>query len=165
MACSENKNPLKRGATSQNQRLLDGLKPGYVNVEERDEADRIVFASKFSTFLNYYNNSNRADGNWETFFNNNTAAVLASIAVQNLDDYRLEIKSRFDTLKSNDLPLNLKKETLSTLFAATLTFAKALDQILSKLTNDDDFKTGVLNLIKSKLQPALQKLLAYYKGA
>lgn len=165
MACSENKNPLKRGGTDRNQRLLDGLSPGYANIEGRDEAEWIVFAAKFSAYLKYYNNSNTAEGDWRPFFENNISAVLGSIAIQNIDEYRLEIKTRFVIIKNDEISLINRRENLSALFADALTFAKALDGYLLKVPTDNGFRNTIQNLIRSKLQPAIQKLLKYYKGA
>lgn len=164
MACGNNKNPLKRGGTSQEQRMLKGMTAGYVSVDERDYADWMVFASEFSTYLNYYDATNKAVGNWKPFFESDVSAVLGSIAIQNVDAYKLEIKSKFDVLKSDEGQLSEKKENLGALFSGILTLCKALDAFLLKLVNDNQFKFTILNLIRLKLQPALKRLLAYYKG-
>ena len=91
MACGNNKNPLKRGGTSQQQRLLNGMKSGYINIDERDYADWIVFAQEFSAYLNYFDSTNKPTGNWKPFFESDISAVLGSIAIQNIDEYKLEI--------------------------------------------------------------------------
>lgn len=166
MACQQNKNPLHRSGTSQLQRMPEGLKNGYVNIDEREYADWIMFARNFAVYLNFYGPDNHVAGNWEPFFSNDISAVLGSIAIQNLDDYREEINKRFKILKSNDLhnQVSLKKESFGALFAAVLTFSKGLDQYIVRLTDETPLKAGILNLIASRLQPSLQKLLMYYKA-
>ncbi len=164
MACLTNKNPLVRGGTSQEQRLLNEMKKGYVSIDERDYADWIVFAGKFSACLNYYDLNNKVVNNWQPFFESDVSAVLGSIAIQDIDEYKLEIKTRFDILKKNEQQVNLKKESLSAVIAGVLTLSKALDFYTSKLADDNQLKINIRNLVHVKLQPALQKLLAYYKG-
>lgn len=163
MACS-NKNPLKRGGTSRQQRLLNGMKKDYVNIDERRDADWIVFAQEFSAYLNYFDATNQVSGNWKPFFESDISAILGSIAIQSIDEYKLEIKTRFDILKSDNQPPTQKKETLGALFAGILTLSKAIDAITIKLSDDNQLKLTIQNLIRIKLQPALQKLLTYYKG-
>ena len=50
--CGENKNPLKRGGTSQKERALAALKPKYISVDENRFEDWIVFANEFAALLN-----------------------------------------------------------------------------------------------------------------
>lgn len=164
MACITNKNPLNHGGTSQEKRLLKEMKRGYVSIDERDYADWIVFASRFSAYLNYYNLENKVTNNWQPFFESDVSAVLGSIAIQDIEEYKLEIKTRFDSLKTNEQQENPKKENLSAVIAGILTLSKALDFYTSKLADDNQLKINIRNLVHVKLQPALQKLLAYYKG-
>lgn len=165
MACSDNRHPLKRGGTSQQQRLLDGMKPGYAAIDERDEADWMVFASEFSAYLSYYNADDVAQGNWKPFFENDLSAVLASIAVQNIEGYRLEIKKQFDILKEPGNELAIQKEALGALFAGQFTFIKSLDNYLQKFGDSNPVKAPVQNLIANQLQVVFKKLLIYYKTA
>jgi hypothetical protein len=65
--CS-NKNPLLRDGTSQQQRLLKALLPGYVSVDERSMDDLVAFARKYATEIQYYGANNLADGDWKDFF-------------------------------------------------------------------------------------------------
>lgn len=164
MACLTNKNPLVRGGTSQEQRLLNEMKKGYVSIDERDYADWIVFAGKFSACLNYYDLNNKVVNNWQPFFESDVSAVLGSIAIQDIDEYKLQIKTRFDILKRDGQQVNLRKESLSAVIAGVLTLSKALDFYTLKLADDNQLKINIRNTVHVKLQPALQKLLAYYKG-
>lgn len=63
-----NKNPLLRDGTSQQQRLLKALLPGYVSVDERSMEDLVAFAREYAKEINFYNSDNEIDGNWQSFF-------------------------------------------------------------------------------------------------
>lgn len=165
--CGDQKNPLQRSGTSQQQRLLAGLQPGYVRVDERHFADWIYFAAELSRYLNYFNAKGIVTGDWTPFFNSDVSAVLGSVAIQDADKYRQEIKSRFDFLKDEDhaVPINPVKENLTELFAAIFSFSHALDVYIMKLSDELSVKFTLQNLIERKLAPALQRLIGYYKGA
>lgn len=166
MSCSENKNPLQHGGTSQQQRELAAFKAGYVAIEERDYADWIVFASEFAAYLNYYGADNEVAGNWKPFFESDVSAVLGAVAIQDIDEYRRAVSDRFAILKGDESASNitLKRETLGSLFGAMMTICRAFDDKIAIIPPDISLKSTIQNLIKVKLQPALRKLLSYYKG-
>jgi hypothetical protein len=166
MSCSENKNPLQRGGTNQQQRLLAATKSGYINIDERDYADWIVFASQFAAYLNYYDATNNVNGNWKPFFENDISAAIGTVAIQDINQYRIALSERFAVIKGDEAfsTVTQKKEALGSLFGCILTLCKALDVALVKLPETVSLKATIQNLIRIKLQPSLQKLLAYYKG-
>jgi hypothetical protein len=65
----KSKNPLQRDGTSQEQRLLKTLLPGYVAVDERNIEDLKEFVAKYAEEIAYYDLNNSANGNWKDFFN------------------------------------------------------------------------------------------------
>jgi len=167
--CSEH-NPLQNNGTSQPQRLLPGMdKNRYALVDEKDYADWIVFANEFAAFINYYNQSNAIAGNWKPFFSSDISAQLGIIAIQNIDRYRIEIKERFDFIRDddNDTATGLPKIELrlNELFSCLLTLSKATDTYLLKLPGETALKRTILNLVTTKLSPALNRLIGYYKAA
>lgn len=178
--CSENKNPLQRSGTSQLQRLLPGLAADYVRVDEKDYDSWIVFAAQFSRYINYFGSSDQASGNWTPFFTNDVSALLGSMAIQEISLYRLGIKKRFDFLKDDDnrLATAALRRNLGELFAAVFTLARALDNYLQKIQtyNNTNKLSGITdqeialkvtleNLIRTKLAPALRRLIGYHKAA
>lgn len=165
-ACSHHKTPLQRSGTNQQQRLLPGLNAAYVQVDERTEADRIVFAGELAAWLKYYSLSNTATTNWMPFFRNDVSAVLAQITVQDTDQYRRSIKSRFSILQSDEHQADtlLLQETLGALFGALFTLSAAWDQIMTRLPEEIALKQSIRN-IKIKLSGPLERLLSYYKAA
>ena len=166
--CSKNKNPLINNGTSQPQRLLPAMdKSRFALVDEKKYPDWIVFANNFSTFINYYGNSNTVEGNWQPFFSSDISAQLGTIALQDIDRYRVEIQERFDFIRSdeNKLALGTIRIKLNELFSALLTLSKALDHYAVMLSDETKLRQSIQNLIVTKLAPALNRLLAYYKGA
>jgi hypothetical protein len=163
--CKENKNPLKRGGTSQQQRFLSGLGKDYVQVDEREYADWILFATEFSKYLHYYQADGSIAGTWLPFFSRDVSAILGSVAVQNMQVYQKDIKERFDVLKKNDSEEDQVKKKLNELFSSILSLSFQLDLFYLRLDSTLAFKSTLVNLIKIKLAPALRRLLEYYKGA
>ena len=62
------KNPLQRDGTSQEQRILKTLLPGYVAVDERNIDDLKDFVARFAEEITYYKPDNSVDGDWKDFF-------------------------------------------------------------------------------------------------
>ena len=173
MANCCDKNPLQRSGINQAQRLLPALKTSYILVDEREFADWIFFAEEFSRYLKYYNLSNEVAGDWKPFFTNDISAILGSIAVQRVDEYRHAIKQRFDFLRDNDNAGDSTglKRNLNELYAAVFTLTKSLDNYLQKLPLKDPdeekdfaFRATLVNIVQTKLLPVLKRLLAYYKA-
>lgn len=166
MSCADEKNPLQHSGSSQQQRKAPALQPAFVRIDEHDFSEWIVFASQFSKYLNYYSDANVPTNNWQPFFDSDIAAVLGSIAIQNIDDYRRQIKERFDFLRDDDHEDEQPQleVTLGSLFSAMLTLSIGLDQYLRRLPDAHPLALSLRNLIAQKMQPALKNLLSYYKG-
>lgn len=167
MPCGENKNPLQRGGTSQRERSLAGLNPGYARVDEHDYQDWIFFANEFAGFLNYFNQSDEKAGDWKAFFSSDVSSQLGSVAVQDIEQYRQAIKARFDFLKddSNKTDGPGLEKNLNDLFSALLTLSKAIDEYFLQLPDTLTLKNTLLNLVQSKLSLVLYRLLGYFKAA
>jgi hypothetical protein len=128
MLCSENKNPLQRGGTNQQQRLLAATKSGYINIDERDYADWIVFASQFAAYLNYYDATNNINGNWKPFFENDISAAIGTIAIQDINEYRIALSERFAIIKGDEnfSTVTQKKKLWAACLPVHLPYAKRL---------------------------------------
>jgi hypothetical protein len=70
-AIPEIKNPLKHSGTNRFQRLADEMAFDYVQIEERHEADFIVYAEKLTQHIQFYDQNNQPAGNWQSFFDRN----------------------------------------------------------------------------------------------
>jgi hypothetical protein len=168
--CSDQKNPLQNNGTSQSQRLLAGAdRNEFALPDEKDYADWIVFANNFAAFINYYSTSNKVvnNENWQPFFSSDISAQLGTIAVQNIESYRQEIKELFDFIRDDDNEPAITdiKIKLNDLFSFLLTLSKAIDYYALRLSEETTLKQTILNLVETKLAPALSSLIAYYKAA
>lgn len=165
--CNHNKDPLKleREGTSRDQRFLAALDAANVPVDERDPAYQMVFARALSAFLKYFDSGNIAVDDWQRFFNRDVSVQLAVAAMQQVDEYRIQIKERFDFLNNLD---NAGDDAglanaLGELFSAIATLAKGLDHLKEGLPADFALKPMLQNLIRTQLAPAFKKLLLYYR--
>ncbi len=68
----KSKNPLQRDGTSQEQRVLKTLLPGYVAVDERSIEDLKEFVKKYAEEIVYFDLNNSADKDWKDFFSKET---------------------------------------------------------------------------------------------
>jgi len=64
--CSENKFSLN--GTSRNARIPEGLKSGFVQIDERSRKDIYDFINQFGELINFYATDNSIDGNWKDTF-------------------------------------------------------------------------------------------------
>lgn len=65
----EIKNPLKHSGTHQFERLAEEMSFSYVQIEERHEADFLLYAEKLAGAVQFYDASNLPAGDWQSFFN------------------------------------------------------------------------------------------------
>ncbi|RQS65777.1 hypothetical protein DID96_25460 [Burkholderia sp. Bp8963] len=168
--CSQNTDPLKlvREGTSQDDRVSAALAPVSVPVDARTVADDIVFAQGYAHLLKRYDANNKDKGDdWAAFFGTDVAVPLAIASVEDVNAYKVRIRSWFDFL--NDLrnaggPPALE-DHLGYLFAAIGALAGALDDLGQHLPDSVALKGVLSNLIDTQLASAFERFIAYYKGA
>ena len=68
-----------RDGVSQRNRLLRALEPDYIAVDERSFSDFLKFAQKYSQQLKYYDEFDRENGNWSSFFEGDVQQMVAYI--------------------------------------------------------------------------------------
>lgn len=153
-----------REGTSQAQRFPDALKPASAPIDERRIEHGMVFAKAYSASLRYYDSSNAEVDDWRRFFSDDPPVMLAEAAVQDIDDYRLRVKSYFDVLKNRQSSQIDLKTNLGYLFSAAGTLAWQLDLLKERLPADMPLKGMLRNLILRELAPAFQRLIAYFKA-
>lgn len=168
MACEPHKNPLQRSGTSQADRLLPGLSPTWVRIDEREYADWIVFASEYSKYLRFHDaTSGTVHKGWQAFFDKDVSAILGNFAVQDIEGWRLGVRERLDFLRDDDNAGDLVglRKNLGEVFGAAATLAKALDDFHLRLPEQSPFKAALRRFIKPRLAPAFRRLLGYHKAA
>lgn len=156
----------KREGLNQDQRLLKALDPSSTPVDQRTLRHQVVFAQAYASHLNYYDQHNTQDGNWQRFFSSDPSAALALASIQDVQAYQAKIKQSLAFL--NDLQNTNKTTQLKThlgyLFSIAATLAQQLDQFKISLPNDLAFSSTLTRLIKNQLAPSFKHLLAYYKA-
>jgi len=146
--------------------MLAALDPSYVPVNEHDTAHGMVFAQALSAFLNYFDTDNKVNGNLSPFFSNDVSVRIAIAAVQNIDDYKTQIKSYLDYLNNIDNEPNNTQliQNLSYIFSCIGSLAAQLDILKEGLPVEIRLKATLQNLIKSQLAPVFGRFISYYKG-
>ena len=156
MSCTD-KNPLIREGTSLLNRVLAALAPGYAKVDERDPADLLLFAKRYSTCLNYYDETNTLSGDWQDLMRSDvsvTLATLAKINVQEISDYKKRIYKNI-RLASSDADAKLEFKYL---FDLLFSLVAMLDEQFRFLPADFEYKNILTDTISRKLQLPLANL-------
>ena len=83
--------------TTQADRFLPALSPGYFLLEERKEQDFIFFVQKLSGYIDFYSENNSVEGNWTSFFSNESTSILIYIAYWQTDLFQ----NNYTALKKN----------------------------------------------------------------
>lgn len=166
--CNHNTDPQKlvREGTSQEQRPFQALDPAYAPVNEHGPAHSMVFAQAYAAYLRYFDTGDVPVDNWQRFFSRDVSVQLAVAAVQNVDDYRTEVKQYFDYLdnRQNISNQNELRDRLDYLFSAIATLALRLDELKESLPDELPLKNTLRNLVISQLAPAFTRLIAYREG-
>jgi hypothetical protein len=150
------KNPLIRDGVSQGQRQLSALLTDFVKVDEGDLADFLVFAHKLSQQVNYYNDDNTKDGNWQDFFASSTPVQIALISKtrpeQLKDDYRVCL-DKF-----------LENRSIATLKPILDSWRDVLQQIRQwheGLEADTSLKSMIKGLVQTNLREILKRMQSF----
>lgn len=161
MPCTD-RNPLTREGTSQLNRVLAALDVHFADVDERNTSDLILFAKRYAAYLNYYDKTNAADGDWQPLMKMDvsvTLATLANINVKRISDYKKLLYKNIALAVNYTQPQrdNKAKQQLKFLFDALFTLVKIIDNQLTLLP-DDDYRKTIADIIKNKLKLHLANL-------
>lgn len=161
------RSPLRNAGTSQAERLLAGLTPDYVKLDERGYTQWVVFASELARLLRFYDVDGFDYLAWQRFFGENATATLGTLAVQNIDDWRIGARERIEYLRENahagnDAEL---RRNFSELVAGALTLAQSIDAYVLRLDANLPFRATLRNLIQTRLGPVTRRLIGYVKAA
>lgn len=163
--CNDKKNPLQRNGTAQGNRKLPAMHADYVQVDERSFAAWIVFAGEYTKLLHFYDSTGSKNGDWSVFFSSDATAVLGTIALQDVNQYKALVKSSLDFLRDedNEPKLSGAKKNLRLLFSTAFSLANAIDHYYKLLPDGHAYRAIIENLVKPLLAPAIRRLIAYYK--
>jgi hypothetical protein len=87
--------------TTQTDRVRPALQTDFFLIDERKEEDFILFVQRLSKYVSFYNEFDISDGNWATFFNTESTAILIYIA-----GWNIEMQQNLFEVKKNEILLN-----------------------------------------------------------
>ncbi|MBK8983223.1 MAG: hypothetical protein IPM38_13105 [Ignavibacteria bacterium] len=160
----KNKNPIQRSGVNQHKRVLDALKPSFVNADERDYADLILFARNYAGQLKYYNISDIEDGNWTDLMSMDVSVTLASLIKTNITDFfefSKNLLGKIQTATTEDYAKNHFK----VMFDFGFTMIELLDKYYKNLPDGFEYKQLLRSTISSNLPEYYYRLKKYYDEA
>ncbi|WP_147920706.1 baseplate J/gp47 family protein [Pontibacter qinzhouensis] len=157
-----------RSGISRKQRFLAALDAQFAVPDENKIENWLVYARNLAAHIKYYRSDNKHDKEtWQPFFDADVSAQLALIAVQDVNDFKDRIRGLLNNLLSeelkNDTPQLRKRYGL--LFSAIFSLAYRIHYFTEILPEDQPLKRTGSNLVRTRLAPALRRLLGYYKAA
>ncbi|HTE10178.1 MAG TPA: hypothetical protein VK645_04395, partial [Chitinophagaceae bacterium] len=156
MACTD-KNPLIREGTSLLNRVLAALSAGYAKVDEREAADIILFAKRYATCLNYFNDNNIVDGNWQVLMQADVSVSLATLCRIDVQEIAAYKKRMYKSIKLAGSDADAKK-TFKYLFDLLFSLATLIDKQYKLLPDDFEYKNIFRDVISNKLQLPLANI-------
>ena len=154
-------NAVNRSGSSQQQRVMNALLPRNASVDERDFADLILFAKRYATYLNYYNETDLPEGDWQALMCMDISVTLAGIAKTDVVAYTDYLKIIFNNIQSATNETERIKH-FKTIFDFIFSVIKELDTYLKEIPDDFEFREYFSSTIQAKLQEPLQRLFNYY---
>jgi hypothetical protein len=91
-----NPHPIESDGTSRRQRAVAALDPAENPVDGRDIGKLIAYAERYATVLQFWNDANQADGDWQDFIAKDVSALLARISQQDIP----ALRRRFEILRA-----------------------------------------------------------------
>jgi len=158
------------GATSQYDRWLRALDPGYADVDGRSVTELLDFAVEFGNLVNFYNLHNEIDGDWVMFFLSDPTMILAAISGSDPVASKNEF-ARLERLAKDARPFERQFEFLRDTFGLILSLARRINTWLSELDVSNAGETARLLAhaitaeIETDLGAKLRLLKAYDEGA
>ncbi len=159
-SCNE-KNPLVHSGTSQAGRVLKALLPENAHIDERDDAELILFASRYAACINFYDVNNEVDGNWQSLMMMDVSVVLATVGRQDTRSYFDYISSLLVRIKEESNPAKLKR-LYKNIFDFIFTLAVTISEQYKQLPDEIAYKELVRRIITSNLSAYYHQLKEYY---
>ncbi len=147
--------------TSREQRLLKEQDPGFAPVEGRNTADYLMYFKKYASLLKYYNQNNVHDGNWQPFFEDNPAMVIATMAKTDTEAIYGEFIGFVKQFANNGLN---DAGALKDVFDHIIDTALLIESWNLKLDKGFKSKKDIVQAIQIKLAPAISGLQNYDLG-
>jgi len=167
MDCAANldAHKLVRDGTSQDQRLLPALDPGFAPVDGDDPARALLFARAFSAFLMFHRPDGVVDGDWTTFFSRDLSVRLAQAAAADVAAAQAAVRENLAFLAdpAHAADGDGLKARLGQLFAIAATLALQMDRLGAGLPDGVPLKETLAAMARTQLAPALRQMLLFHR--
>lgn len=160
------KNPLKHSGTNRMDRLRKSLFPEEAKVDDRQLEDLVLYARKYAQYIQYYGPQNSLDGDWTGFFSNDPTAIFASV-VKHPSKIYFEFYTGLSVYLQVDRSKNpsLLSSHFKLFFHVPLLLLKEIGGHFERLEKFHPLRFFMQRQFNTELRNALEKLIAYYKGA
>ena len=150
-----------RSGSSQLQRVLKALLPASAKIDERDAADLILFAKRYAAYLNYYNELNVPEGDWQPFMSMDVSVTLAAVAKTDVKAYTDFLKIVYNNIQSAASEAERQKY-FKVIFDFIFSVTKEIEGYYQDIPEDFEFKEYFSSTIQARLQDPFNRLLGYY---
>jgi hypothetical protein len=155
---SRDKKSLNNTGLSHFERDSECLNPDYFSIDEMDLDQFIHFVSNYSRLLSFYNDQNKLQGDWSTFFvQDPTFAVLRLSTIKTKELNRVLLKELIEARKSRSQ--SIKERTLIVQGQELLTLLVAVEQNLIQLSSYNSLHTELVKIISVRMSISLTRLL------
>ena len=139
------------------------LNPNNLLIDDRSFSDLILFISKLSDQIAFYNSKNKLDGTFSALLNSNEVFLLAEISkypISKINNKRLQIVKKFD----DSIEENFKKNMLNSYVELTNSmFFKINDWFLRSRKNTHSKSTGSIeNYIENVIDFNINEIFNNY---
>ena len=160
-------NPLQRDGTSQRQRMLAALDPSFIQVDEREIQDWLLYARKYAELIRYYNVHNVPDGDWVLFIEKDISTLVAMVAETNVGEYRIRFEAwvaQAETvIESRDAAVSA--EAFAGMLGVLHEMANKLSYWYVNSVEGLGLHTQLKTLIASRLEDSFAQLIRWLEGA
>ena len=156
------KNLLFNSGTSQAQRALAALDAKYAQVDERKITDLILFAKKYSAYLNYYDLSNTITGDWQDFMGRDAAVGMAAVADWKTGKFLPYLNNLYYEINSPEAGGIIPQQSYQYIYDFVYSLATSLNNAFISLPAYIAYNNYLSSAILANLATPLQQLAVYY---
>ncbi len=137
---------------TQDERRIKALDPDYIKIDDRKIEDLLKFMTDLSGQINFYNDKNQVDGDWQDFFKSDINVLVMLITKFDLTSHM----AQFERLESKIQTTTGDKEALSGLRELFL----YLSEIINTFTTTNEKLKG--GTIYNKIASELSEIIAAF---
>lgn len=151
---------------TQDERRIKALDPGYIKIDDRKISDFLKFMSDFAGQVNFYNEKDKIDGDWQDFFKSDKNILILLITQFDLTSYLIQ----FEKLENRIHISSGDKEALGALrnlFAFLHKIIEVFNSTCKRLEYGNTFDKVSIELggIIKGLSKEISEIIAYNKQA